>query len=70
MRASKLAQVRLNSVRTERGVLVIAFEEKAKKLGSKRLIPVHSKVLGAWIRRKRGPASQGEGNASIRVMES
>jgi integrase len=45
MRATELAQVKLNSIRTERGVLVIAVEEHTKNLGSRRLIPVHSKLL-------------------------
>ncbi|WP_316195915.1 MULTISPECIES: tyrosine-type recombinase/integrase [unclassified Bradyrhizobium] len=46
MRASELAQVRLDSVRRERGVLVIAIEEQTKNMGSRRLIPVHSQLLG------------------------
>jgi integrase len=45
MRASELAQVKLNSVRTERSILVIAIEEETKNIGSQRLVPVHSKVL-------------------------
>jgi site-specific recombinase XerD len=45
MRATELAQVKLNSVRTERGVLVIAIEEETKNLGSQRLVPVHSQLL-------------------------
>lgn len=45
MRASELAQVKLNSVRTERGVLAIAIEEDTKNLGSQRLVPVHSQLL-------------------------
>lgn len=45
MRASELAQVKLNSIRTERGVLVIAIEEETKNMGSQRLVPVHSRLL-------------------------
>jgi site-specific recombinase XerD len=45
MRATELAQVKLNSVRTERGLLVIAIEEETKNLGSQRLVPVHSQLL-------------------------
>jgi integrase len=42
MRATELAQVKLDSIRTERGVLVIGIEEHTKNIGSRRLIPVHS----------------------------
>jgi site-specific recombinase XerD len=45
MRASELAQVKLDSVRTERSILVVAIEEETKNIGSQRLVPVHSKVL-------------------------
>ena len=41
MRAAEVAQMKLDSVRTERGVLVFAVEEKTKTNKS-RLIPVHS----------------------------
>jgi integrase len=44
-RASELAQIKLDSVRTERGVLVLAIEEKTKNRGSQRLIPVHSSLI-------------------------
>jgi len=43
-RASELAQVKLNSIRTERGVLVIGIEEDTKNIGSQRLVPVHSQL--------------------------
>jgi hypothetical protein len=46
MRATEQAQIKLNSIRTERGVLVIAVEEHTKNLGSQRLVPVHSRLLG------------------------
>ncbi|MEA2983299.1 MAG: hypothetical protein QOF09_5122 [Alphaproteobacteria bacterium] len=49
MRASELAQMKLDSVRTERGVLVFAVEEATKTLGSQRLIPVHSALLDAGL---------------------
>jgi site-specific recombinase XerD len=45
MRATEQAQVKLDSIRTERGVLVIAVEEDTKNMGSQRLIPVHSQLL-------------------------
>lgn len=45
MRASELAQMRLNSIRTERGVLVFAVEEKTKNIGSRRSIPAHGKLI-------------------------
>lgn len=44
MRATELAQVKLDSIRTERGVLVIGIEEHTKNIGSRRLIPVHSQL--------------------------
>jgi hypothetical protein len=44
-RASELAQIKLDSVRTERGVLVVAVEEATKNLGSQRIVPVHSVSL-------------------------
>jgi integrase len=45
-RASELAQIKLDSVRTERGVLVLAIEEETKNKGSQRIIPVHSSLIG------------------------
>ena len=39
MRASEQAQVKLDSIRTERGVLVVAVEEQTKNIGSQRIIP-------------------------------
>ncbi len=44
-RASELAQVKLDSIRTERNVLVIAIEEQTKNRGSQRIIPIHSRLL-------------------------
>ena len=44
-RASELAQVKLDSVRHERGCLVIAIEEETKNIGSRRLIPVHKTLI-------------------------
>ncbi|MDB5604414.1 MAG: integrase family protein [Bradyrhizobium sp.] len=37
--------MKLNSIRTERSVLVIAVEEETKNIGSQRLVPVHSVLL-------------------------
>lgn len=45
MRASEIAQLRLESIRKERGVLVFAIEEETKNQQSVRLTPVHSKLL-------------------------
>ena len=45
MRASELAQLKLDSVRHERGVLVIAVEEETKTSGSQRIIPLHSILI-------------------------
>lgn len=44
-RPSELAQVKLDSIRHERGVLVIGIEEETKNIGSQRIVPVHSEVL-------------------------
>jgi integrase len=49
MRASELAQIKLDSVRHERDILVFAIEEKTKNVGSLRLIPVHSALLGLGL---------------------
>jgi integrase len=51
MRASELAQIKLDSVRTERGVLVFRVEERTKNRGSQRLIPVHAKLLELGLER-------------------
>jgi integrase len=45
MRASEEGQLKLDSIRHERGVLVFVVEEDTKTLGSQRLIPVHSKLI-------------------------
>ncbi|MFN3362833.1 MAG: tyrosine-type recombinase/integrase [Allorhizobium sp.] len=45
MRASEIAQLRLDSIRRERGVLVFAIEEETKNKQSRRLTPVHSVLL-------------------------
>ena len=52
-RPSELAQVKLDSIRDERGVLVLKIEEETKNAGSQRLIPIHSKLtalgLGTYL---------------------
>lgn len=48
-RASELAQIKLNSLRHERGVLVFAVEEEVKTRGSTRLTPVHSTLMRLGI---------------------
>jgi integrase len=60
MRAGEIAQLKLDSVRTERGVLAFAIEEETKTRGSRRITPVHSTLIAlglldrvADLRRKR-----------------
>ena len=45
MRANELAQLKLNSLRHERGILVFAIEEETKTSGSQRIIPLHSVLI-------------------------
>ena len=45
MRASELAQMTLDSIRHERGILVFAIEEETKTIGSRRVIPVQKTLL-------------------------
>ena len=45
VRASELAQMKLDSFRTERGIKIFAVEEDTKTAGSVRIVPVHSKLL-------------------------
>jgi integrase len=49
MRASELAQMKLDSIRTERGVLVFVVEESTKTISSQRLVPVHSTLLALGL---------------------
>ena len=44
-RAAELAQIKLDGIRQERGVLVFTIEERTKNRKSRRLIPVHSTLL-------------------------
>ena len=44
-RTSELAQIKLDSIRHERGSLVVAIEEDTKNIGSQRLIPIHSALI-------------------------
>ena len=44
-RASELAQIKLDSIRHERGSLVVAIEEETKNAESQRLIPIHSTLI-------------------------
>jgi len=48
MRAAEVAQMKLDSIRTERGVLVFAVEEKTKTK-KRRLIPVHSILVALGL---------------------
>jgi integrase len=44
-RASELAQVQLDQIRRERGILVMGVEEELKTTGSRRVIPIHSTLI-------------------------
>ncbi|MDF2810585.1 MAG: integrase family protein [Microvirga sp.] len=46
LRPSESAQMRLDSVRRERGVLCLVVEEETKTEGSRRMVPVHSTLIG------------------------
>lgn len=52
LRASELAQIKLDGVRHERGILVFAIEESTKNKGSQRLVPVHSKLIELGIEKR------------------
>jgi integrase len=45
LRPSESAQMRLDSVRRERGVLCFVVEEETKTEGSRRIVPVHSTLM-------------------------
>ncbi|GJD75090.1 site-specific integrase [Methylobacterium goesingense] len=49
LRASEIGQLKLDSVRRERGVLAFAVEEQVKTRGSARLMPVHSNLIRLGI---------------------
>ncbi|WP_181832740.1 site-specific integrase [Bosea caraganae] len=49
MRASEIAQLRLDSINEVRGVLVFAIEEKMKNKQSRRLVPVHRTLLALGL---------------------
>ena len=51
-RATEIAQIRLDSIRHERGVLVAAIEEETKNAGSQRLIPIHSVLINLGFERR------------------
>jgi integrase len=51
-RPSELAQVRLDSIRRIRGVLVFQIEEETKNRGSQRLIPVHRTLLDFGLEKR------------------
>jgi integrase len=44
-RASEIAQLKLDSIRLEQGVLVFAIEEQVKTESSKRFVPVHADLI-------------------------
>ena len=49
MRASELAQIKLDSVRHERGALVFVIEERTKNVSTRRLVPVHSALMALGL---------------------
>jgi len=49
MRASELAQIKLDSIRHERGVSVFVIEERTKSITSRRLVPVHSALVALGL---------------------
>ncbi|MFG1228008.1 tyrosine-type recombinase/integrase [Xanthobacter wiegelii] len=52
LRPSEAAQMRLDSVRHERGVLCFSVEEETKNKGSRRLVPVHSALIELGLERR------------------
>lgn len=51
-RASELGQMKLNSIRHERGVLVFVIEEETKTAGSQRIVPVHSRLIELGLEKR------------------
>ncbi|MDR4306577.1 site-specific integrase [Chelatococcus sambhunathii] len=49
LRAAEIAQIKLDSVRLERGVLVFAIEEETKNDQSRRVVPVHSTLIALGL---------------------
>ncbi len=49
MRASEIAQMKLDSVRHERQILALAIEEETKNGQSLRVVPVHSKLIALGL---------------------
>lgn len=49
LRASELAQMQLDSIRTQQGILCFAVEESTKNQSSKRLVPVHSQLIALGL---------------------
>lgn len=48
-RAAEVAQISLDSVRRERGILVFAIEEETKNDQSRRVVPVHSTLIALGL---------------------
>jgi len=51
-RASELAQIRLDSIRHERGSLVVAIEEETKNVASQRVVPIHSALIALGFEKR------------------
>lgn len=54
MRASEIAQLRLDSISEVRGVLAFAVEEKTKNRQSRRLVPVHPTLISLGLQTRIG----------------
>ncbi|MCC6891162.1 MAG: site-specific integrase, partial [Hyphomicrobiales bacterium] len=52
MRASEIAQLKLDSVRHERGILCFAIEEETKNQASRRLTPAHSTLIALGLEKR------------------
>lgn len=52
LRASEIAQLKLDSIRTERKILIMAVEEKTKNKGSRRIVPVHTKLIELGLKKR------------------
>lgn len=51
-RASETAQLKLDSIMHERGVLVLAIEEATKTRGSRRVVPIHSTLIAMGFEKR------------------
>lgn len=52
LRPSESAQMRLDSIRHQRGILCFVVEEQTKNKGSRRIVPVHSTLIELGLERR------------------